>query len=383
MSDAYRFGIEEEFFLADAESRATPLPEALRAFHAEAAAALPSVSHELLASQVEVQTEPLADFAVARDRLAAARGRLAELARRHGLLVFASGTHPLAPWVAQPQTQSARHRKIVGELEMLASRTFVCALHVHVELPPQRRVDLLRRLVPFLPLFLALSVNSPFWQGRDTGLKGYRTSAMNEWPRTGLPDFFTDEKDYERYLRIMTATGAIDDASFVWWSLRPAARFPTLELRVCDACVDLDHVIALSALYRCLVRLLDRRPDLSDDFSGTIRAIAAQNIWQAQQSGIAAQLIDAQNEQALTVRAWLDRLGALVQEDADILGCGDALEKLNAIPLDGTGADFQHAVHERASQRGLDGIAAVNSVVDQLAVATAQGKIVPKMEARC
>mgnify|MGYP002716480799 CR=1 FL=1 len=276
MDNAYRFGIEEEYFIADAGTRGTPRRRALEAFHAAAAERLPGAERELLQSQIEASTPPTADFAEARGVLAGLRAGLAGIAREQRLLVFAAGTHPVARWTRQSHTAKERYEELTRELRLVGRRNVVCGLHVHVEVPrPEARVDLMNRLMPFMPLLLALSASSPFWQCRATGLAGYRMSVFGEMPRTGLPDLFHGAEDYDRYVRTMKAAGAIADASYLWWALRPSAKYPTLELRIADSCTSLDHALAVAALWRCLVRLADRRPDVNRGLTGASRAIAA------------------------------------------------------------------------------------------------------------
>ena len=165
---------------------------------------------------------------------------------------------------AKAHTKKDRYKTIMAQLQMAGRRGVVCGMHVHVEIPrPEKRVDLMNRLLPYMPVLLALSASSPFWQGRDTGLAAYRMSAFGEMPRTGLPDLFRDDKDYTRYVDTMTRAGAIADASFLWWTLRPSIHFPTLELRVADTCTRVEDTLAIAALYRCLVRLINKRPELN------------------------------------------------------------------------------------------------------------------------
>ena len=198
MNTDYRFGIEEEYFLADAATRGTPR-RTVKAFHDAARARLPRVERELLQSQVEVSSPPSTDFAEAHGILAELRAGLADIGREHGILVLAAGTPPLARWSRQRQTQKDRYEALMQELRMLGRRNVVCGMHIHVEVPrPETRVDLMNRLLPYMPLLLALSTSSPFWQGRNTGLAGYRMCAFGEMPRTGLPDLFSDLWDYAR-----------------------------------------------------------------------------------------------------------------------------------------------------------------------------------------
>ncbi len=348
---AYRFGIEEEYFLADAETRGTPA-RSVAAFHAEAGAALPEIGRELLESQVEACTPPSTDFAQARDVLTHHRRTLGRIGRVHGLLVFAAGTHPVAAWSRQVPSEGDRYTGILRAVGLAGRRSLICGMHVHVEVPdPDTRVDLMNRLLPFQPLLLALSASSPFWQGEATGLSSYRLSAFGELPRTGLPNLFADATSYERYVRIMTRAGAIQDASFLWWSLRPSIKFPTLELRIADSCTRLEDALTIAALYRCLVRLAARRPDLNAGLDGASRALTQENLWRAQHAGIRAEMIDEAREDAIPFAQALDAMLALIAEDAAALGCEAEVQGARRILTEGTSSDRQIALAGDGAER--------------------------------
>jgi glutamate---cysteine ligase / carboxylate-amine ligase len=201
MLDYYRFGIEEEYFISNARTRqaARLLP---KAFESEIRQALPeALRPEMLQSQIEVATPPSQELGAAKDLLAGYRRMLAAIGDEHSLLVTASGTHPLARWDSQKASTKARYNKLMHDLQMVGSRNILCGLHVHVSVPdPSMRIDLMRRVIPFLPVFLALSTSSPYWQARRTGLMGYRLAAYDELPRTGIPELFADEAEYRSYV---------------------------------------------------------------------------------------------------------------------------------------------------------------------------------------
>lgn len=371
MNTSYQFGIEEEYFLADETTRGTPR-RTVKAFHDAAHARMPQVERELLQSQIEVSTPPSTSFAEAREVLAGMRAGLSEVGQEHGILVFAAGTHPVARWTRQSHTQKNRYEDLMRELRMLGRRNVVCGMHVHVEVPrPETRVDLMNRLLPYMPVLLALSTSSPFWQGRNTGLAGYRLSAFTEMPRTGLPDLFGSLEEFDRYVDIMTRAGAIADASFLWWTLRPSVRYPTLELRIADSCTRLEDTLAIAALYRCLVRLADRRPDLNRGVIGISRAIAAENLWRAQRDGVRAAIIDEKSGIAVPFASHLDATLALVAEDAEALGCRPEVVRVRSILAEGTSADSQLSTFTEARARGLAEREALSAVVDWLAETTA------------
>ena len=373
MQAGYRFGIEEEFFLADADSRATPAADAARAFHEAAGDRLAGIGREVLQSQVEISTPPGIDLADARERLALLRSQLSAIGGEHGLLVFASGTHPLACWPEQTLSEGDRYDRMVAQYGILATRNMVCALHVHVEpADPDRRAELMRRLTPFVPMFLALSASSPFWQRRRTGMAAYRMAAYQEWPRSGLADLMDDAADYERFLQVMTRSGAIPDASYLWWAVRPSMHYPTLELRICDSCAAVEDSIAIAALYRCVLRMLERRGDVSARLTGASRAIASENLWRVQRDGVRALLIDEATCAAVPMQRSMETLLALVEEDAAALGSEGELQSVRRIVAGGTGAERQLEIFEQALSRGEENEAALRRVVDWLASTSAE-----------
>ena len=368
---AFKFGIEEEFFVSSADKRDAartrmgPFVEAAKARFGEA------VQREMLEPQLEVVTPPASDFAETRGRLARLRRGIGELAREHGLIVMAAGTHPLAVWTRQRATRGARYGRLMHDLQMLGSRNMVCGLHVHVEVPDlAARVDLMNRMMPYLPLFLALSTSSPFWQAQRTGLLGYRLAAYRELPRTGLPELFADAADYERYVATLVEARAIENSSFVWWMIRPSLKHPTLELRAADSCTRLDDALAIAALYRCLVRHLVRTPELNRGLTGASRGIVAENCWRAQRYGIHGSFVDEAGRTAKPVAEILEEVLARVTPDATALGCRAELDLARDVLARGTSADRQLALYMEALGRGLSNREALAEVVDSLAAQT-------------
>jgi glutamate---cysteine ligase / carboxylate-amine ligase len=374
MAGDFRFGIEEEYFVNDAVKRdaaRTRLKEFFAAcgehFSGE------DVQREMLEPQVEVASPPSADMAEARAKLASLRRDLGAVAREHDLSVMAAGTHPLAAWMRQRATAQARYGKLMHDLQMLGSRNMVCGLHVHVEVPDlAARVDIMNRSLPFLPLLLALSTSSPFWQAQRTGLLGYRLAAYRELPRTGLPELFESAADYDRYIDTLVAARAVEDSSYVWWVIRPSRKHPTLELRVADSCTRLDDTLALAALYRCLVRRLVRDPRLNAGLTGASRAIIGENCWRAQRYGIHGSFVDEASRSARPVPQVLEDALGLVGDDAAALGCVADVNATRDILVRGTSADRQLALHTDALGRGLANREALAAVVDWLSAETVE-----------
>jgi carboxylate-amine ligase len=374
MNSDFRFGIEEEFFVGDRAKRdagRTKTKDFIASCKAEFRDA---VQTEMLEAQIEVATPPLTDCGEARDFLRMIRAGVGRHAAKSDLVVLAAGTHPLAHWNRQKATAQPRASKLMHDLQMLGARNMVCGLHVHVETPSGvSRVDLMNRVMPYLPLLLALSTSSPFWQGQRTGLMGYRLAAYRELPRTGLPDLFEGEEDYKAYIDTLMEARAIENSSFVWWVVRPSLAHPTLELRVADSCTRLDDTLAITALFRSLVRRLCLDPALNAGMTGASRAIVAENCWRAQRYGIHGSFVDAGARRLAPVRDVLEETLALVAEDARELGCAEDLAICREILTRGTSADAQLSIFTEATGRGLASRDALMGVVDWLAGETTGG----------
>lgn len=377
MLDHYRFGIEEEYFISSARTRhaAKALP---RGFMTEIEQALPeAIRPEMLQSQIEVATPPSLELGAARELLAGYRRMLAAIGDEHGLLISASGTHPLARWDSQKASPKARYNKLMHDLQMLGSRNILCGMHVHVSVPdPSARIDIMRRLLPYLPVFLALSTSSPYWQAKRTGLMGYRLAAYDELPRTGIPELFADEAEYREYIDALVRSRAIPDESYIWWAVRPASKYPTLELRIADSCTRVEHAVAIAALYRCLIRHLVNNPALNRDIGAMERAITLENKWIAQRHGIHGGFIDAAVKGVRPVAELVEEMIAMVEPDAIALDCLEDLHAVRSILKFGTSADHQIALETDARGRGKTGEEALSEIVDWLALAT-RGQAAP------
>src|SRR4051812_47462748 len=314
MSEGFRFGIEEEYFVACAQSLrlATTTPDSLFA--------KPNLVREMLQAQLEVATRPHSLTTYAAEELMDLRTTAVRSAEERGFKILACGTHPLGKWRDSVQTPKDRYSRVMDGLQMLGRRNMLCGMHVHVEVPePSRRVEVMSRILPYLPLFLALSTSSPFWEGNLTGLKGYRLAAYDELPRTGLPDLFTRERDYLSYVEAMTKSGAIPDATHVWWSIRPSLKFPTLELRIADSCTRVEDSIALAALYRAIVRHLYLNPDVNCKLDVVDRALAVENKWRAQRYGTETTFVS--RDGAIPIEQFLENICERVAPDIEALGC--------------------------------------------------------------
>jgi carboxylate-amine ligase len=361
----YSIGVEEEFFIFDAKTRLA-VRELDTTFLVKAQSELGDrVVTEMLQSQIEVVTPVCDTLAQAREYLSRYRRVVSQAARASRIGIAAMGTFPLAFWPEQKVTDKARYDAIMDDLQMIGQRNMLCGMHVHVAVPdPSTRINLMMRLTPYLPLLLALSTSSPFWQGHATGLSGYRLAAYDELPRTGLPELFRTNEDYEEYVQALVSAKIIPDSSYIWWALRPSTRYPTVELRVADSCTRLDDTLAIVALFRCLVRALDRDPARNAGFDRVARAITAENKWHAQRRGMAATFVEPLRRCAIGAREWLAELTDMLADDAKALGCESEIAHLATIARDGTSADRQVEVYQKALDAGATRLIALRKVVD-------------------
>jgi carboxylate-amine ligase len=357
--------MEEEYFVFDAKTRRA-VRHADKKFMSLAHQRLGNrVTTEMLQSQIEVVTPPCTTMREAREHLAHCRRTLGEIARERELGIAAIGTFPLAFWPEQTVTRKARYAPIMDDLQMIGHRNMLCGMHVHVEVPSlDSRISLIMRLTPFLPLLLALSTSSPFWQGHLTGLCGYRLAAYDELPRTGLPELFHTAEGYHEYVAALVWAKIIPDASYIWWAMRPSLAHPTIELRVADVCTRLDDAVAIAALFRCLVRALDRDRALNSGFDQVGRAITVENKWHAQRYGIAAIFVDPFARSPLILKEWLDQVFDLIADDIVALGCEREIARLQVIATKGTSADRQIAIYAKAKAAGRKRLTAVKDVID-------------------
>jgi len=373
MTDEYRFGLEEEYFVVNAETKSIERKASPAFLIALKRAIGPAVTRELLQSQLEICTRPAVSMADSHVELKKLRQTIGSIAGDHGLAFFAAGTHPTAGWSGGVPTPKHRYDGIMHDFQMLGERNLLCGLHVHVELPdPDRRVDVMRRMVPYLPLFIALATSSPFWRSRPTGLMGYRLAAYDELPRTGLPELFDSKEDYEAYIDALVEARVMQDSSYVWWAIRPSRNHPTLELRAPDSCTRIDDAVAIAALYRALARHLFLHPELNSEITAVDRAVAVENKWRAQRYGIHGSFVDRSERRAVSVSETLDRLIAMLKGDLRALGCAEEVAGLRKILATGTSADMQIAVFREAEQRTGSRSKAFNAVKTWLAEATLQ-----------
>ncbi|MBR9839596.1 MAG: carboxylate-amine ligase [Rhodobacteraceae bacterium] len=343
---AFSLGIEEEYLLVDRDTLA--LTEAPKALLAACSAELEDqVSPEYLQCQIEIGTRPCPDIATARDDLRRLREAVSRHAAEFNLTPIAASCHPLAHWRQQHHTDKERYHDLRRDLGGVVQRMLICGMHVHVGIEDdQLRADLMRQAGYFLPHLLALSTSSPFWQGIDTGLASYRISVFDNLPRTGLPPHFSNWQDYERSVQALVDLGVIEDSSKIWWDLRPSSRFPTLETRIMDVQPRLEDALMLAALTQCILRMLWRMRRRNLRWRIYENFLIGENRWRAQRYGVTEGLIDFGAQKIVPCAQLFDELIALVEEDAQALGCLEEIERARLVVAEGNSSSRQRVAAE-------------------------------------
>ena len=363
---SFTIGIEEEYLLVDSETMA--LAEAPASLMEASAAELEEqVSPEFLRCQVEVGTRKCANITEARADLARLRSTIARHAAAEGLSPIAAACHPSADWKEQHHTPKDRYDALKGELAGVAERMLICGMHVHIGLDDDElRIDLMNQVSYFLPHILALSASSAFWQGRDTGLASYRLTVFDNLPRTGLPPRLASWSDYRRSVDTLINCGLIEDTTKIWWDVRPAHRFPTLEVRICDTAPRLDHAISIAAIVQCVMRMLWRLRTQNQRWRIYEAFLINENRWRAQRYGLQSELIDFGLGKLVPYSDLFDELIEVLSPDAEALGCLPELEAARDILATGNGADRQRAAYTAARSEGLDHDAALVRVTHRM-----------------
>jgi len=369
---SFSLGIEEEYLLIDRESRDL-VKERPVEMMAELEKLLPSrVVPEFLNSQIEIGTPVCRDIQEAREALRLLRSTVASVAEQFGLGLIAASTHPFANWADQTHTDKDRYNVLAQDLQAVVRRLLICGMHVHVGIDDDElRIDLMSQIMYFLPHLLALSTSSPFWNGEHTGLKSYRIAVFDELPRTGLPEQFESFAEYQRHVDILVNAGLIEEASKIWWDVRPSARFPTLEMRVADIPTRMEDTLCIAALFQCLLRMLYRLRRGNQRWRRYRSMLISENRWRAQRYGIDEGLVDFGLGHIVPYASLLNEIVELVAEDAEALNCWNEVKHARTILERGTSAHRQVSVWKAAQAEGLDKAAALKRVVDRLVEETA------------
>jgi carboxylate-amine ligase len=358
-------GIEEEYQIVD------PTTRELRSYITEILhedyVRLGEVKPELHQSMVEIGSKVCRTPAELRAELVRLRGLVMGLAARNGLRVVAAGTHPFSSWIDQEITPLERYMGVKEDLADLAQQLLIFGTHVHVGIEdPDFLIDALNVSRYFCPHVLALSTSSPFWMGRKTGLKSYRSVIFRNFPRTGVPPILRSHSDYEELLASLVATNCIPDASKIWWDARPHHAFPTLEFRVCDVCTRIDEAVAIAAILQAIVAKLWKLRRDNMTFRVYPQAMVEENKWRAVRFGLDGKMIDFGKQQEQPARALIrELLEWFIDDVLDDLGSRKEVEYAFRILDEGTSADRQLRVFQQTGD--------LKDVVDNLIKETAEG----------
>ncbi len=372
-------GIEEEYQIIHPDTR--DLHSYVQEFLDQGRQVFPDgqLKPEFLQSQIEVGSYVCRNVKELREDVVRLRTKVSSLATDNNLRISAASTHPFAIWSDQTVTAGERYRKLLDQLAGVAAQLLIFGMHIHIgfgEGPGSKdlMIEVMNQLRYFLPHLLALSTSSPFWQGRNTGLKSYRSVIFEMLPRTGLPQTFSSYSEFIQFVELMGKVGSISDADSgfqpdptkIWWDVRPHPKFGTLEVRIPDLCTKIDEAVCLAALVQALVAKLIRLCMKNQSWRSYRRHHILENKWRAMRYGIDGKLIDFGKEEEVPMRFLALELVDLVDDVVDDLDSRAEVEYVRTILQEGTSADRQLKVYHQALDRGATHADALHAVVDHL-----------------
>jgi carboxylate-amine ligase len=343
----FTLGIEEEFQIIDPETR--ELKSHMSQIVDRGQVTLQErIKQEMHQAVVETGTNICQNIQEAREEVQFLRNNVIELAAEKDLKVAAAGTHPFSDWVNQLITVDERYDQIINEMRDVARGNLIFGLHVHVGIEDrQEAIKIMNEVRYFLPHIHALSTNSPFWCGRDTGFMSYRSKVFDKFPRTGIPDYFGSAAEYDDYINLLVKTNCIDNGKKIWWDIRVHPFYPTIEYRICDVPMRADETICLAAIMQALIAKLHKIRQENLSFRTYRRTLIAENKWRAARDGIHANLIDFGKECEVPFTDLVQELLLFIDDVLDELGSREEVEYVHQILKNGTGADRQLAVYEK------------------------------------
>jgi carboxylate-amine ligase len=370
MRPSFTIGIEEEYQTIDPETR--DLRSHLSSEILEQGKLLlqERVKAEMHQSVVEVGTGICKDIQSAREDVTELRRGIIQLAKKNGLSLAAAGTHPFADWRNQEIYPDERYLTIVQDLKIVARANLIFGLHVHVGVEDRETaIQIMNAARYFVPHMLALSTNSPFWMGMDTGLKSYRCKVFDKFPRTNIPDYFPSWGEYDSFVKLLVRTNCIDNAKKIWWDIRPHPNFPTLEFRCCDVPMRVDETIALAALIQATVAKLYKLYSANQGFRLYRRLLIMENKWRAVRYGLDGLLIDFGKGVEVPVRVLMEEYLEFIDDVVDELGSRKEIDYIRTILRNGSGADRQIRVFQETGD--------LKRVVDYIISETEAGVFAP------
>ncbi|MBT8377059.1 MAG: carboxylate-amine ligase [Bacteroidia bacterium] len=362
----FTLGIEEEYQVIDPVSRELTSHDQRIVKEAEKVLK-EQVKAEMHQAVVEVGTNICNDIKDARKEITHLRKSISDIAIKQGYRIGAAGTHPFSKWETQLITPNPRYDEIINELQDTARSNLIFGLHVHVGIADKElALHITNAMRYFLPHLYALSTNSPFWEGRNTGFKSYRSKVFDKFPRTGIPGVFDNLSDYENYVNLLVKTKCIDNPKKIWWDIRIHPFFPTLEVRICDVPMTIEETLTIAALIQALVAKLYKLKQQNLNFITYHRALINENKWRAARYGLDGKMIDFGKEIEVGTRLLLQELLDFVDDVVDDLGSRKEIENAKNIMKNGTGADRQLAVFQKT--KDLKHV--VDYIIDQTLIGT-------------
>jgi len=361
----FTIGIEEEYQIIHAETR--ELTSFIQEFLDQGREVLrDQIKPEFMQSQVEVGSRICNTIQETRSEICRLRSKICEMAANRGLRVAAAGTHPFSSWSTQQVTAGERYTKHEQDMADVARRMLVFGMHVHIGIDDEDlRIDVMNQSRYFLPHLLALSTSSPFWHGRNTGLKSYRTIVLGSLPRAGLPPSFKSWSEYQSFVDTLIRTGCIDEPTKIWWDIRPNPKYPTIEFRFCDICTKVDEAICLAALLLGVVAKLIKLRTGNVAWREYRRNLIAESKWRAVRYGTEGQLIDFGKREEVPFRNLVAEILELIDDVVDELNIREEVNYVHTILEDGTSADRQLRVYDASHD--------LRAVVDHLVAETQEG----------
>ena len=370
MAHRFTIGVEEEFQIIDPKT-CELRSHVMQLVNEVSPSIQDQVKHEMHQSIVETGTNICENVGELRVEMHRTRGELIAAAERAGLQVAAAGTHPISSWIDQVISPGERYEHIVEELQQLARSLLIFGMHIHVAMPDkQTTIDMMNMVRYFLPHLLALSTSSPFWMGRNTGLKSFRTTVFRRFPRTGIPEQFESWSDYENFTNLLMKLHCIDNPKKIWWDVRPHPVFGTLEFRMCDVTTKVEEACAIAALTQAIVVKLHRLYTSNQSWRIYRRALIEENKWRAARYGIEGKMIDFGKEQEVPMKVLIPELLELVDDVVDDLGSRSAVNYVNTILSEGTSAERQLRVFQETGD--------LRAVVQHVVAETRAGTIEPR-----
>ncbi len=340
----FSLGVEEEFQIVDPNTR--ELRSHIEEVLSDGNIILKeSARREMHQSVVETGTGICQDIASARREVTQLRTELARVAKHRGMTIASSGTHPTSHWLDQEITDHERYEGLVQELQSVARKNLIFGLHVHVGFPDREAaIPVINAASYFVPHLLALSCNSPYWLGQDTGWGSYRVKVFESFPRTGLPQHFHSLSEYEDYVKLLVKLNCMDNPKKIWWDIRLHPTFDTIEFRMCDVQMRVDETIALVALIQALVAKLYKLNRSNLTFRIYRRMMTDENRFRAARFGAGGKLIDFAKNKEVQFTELFEELFDFVKDEAEELGTSSELDYLRQMMRHGTGAERQRKV---------------------------------------